>query len=153
MQWLIVSLLALSVWSAPVSAAASLDALRGARVVAGEVVADGEMLEAGAEGLRLALEHGSSMQLSAGTRFRFVRPLKLPIGSPARPMIPASVLRLELGRVDAQLEAPTQYALLVLGPRKLRAIIKGGTASVLARPESVVVASHSGVGRACHRRR
>lgn len=139
-----VMLCSLASWTAEASAQRRL--LGVARVVAGSADEREGLMEAGAGGATLELSYGSRVVVEAGSRFRFARSVKLPIGPPSQPLIPTTVLRFERGRLEARVRAPKHYALQVLGPRELRVIVKGGAASVLAQPDGAAVVSREGVG-------
>lgn len=123
---------------------AQSDGLRGARVIEGALAPAGEMLTAGPEGATLALEFGARLRAEPGATFRFDKFMKLPMGSGPDPMVPARVLTLELGHVTASIPDDRRFAVLMIGPRKLRAILSEGRATVIATEERAAAATLAG---------
>ena len=123
---------------------AMVDGLRGARVAGGELVPVGENLQAGPNGAILALEQGAELRAEPGAQFRFAKHMKLPMGSGPDPMVPARVLILNGGTINASLPATKRFALIMLGPRKLRAIVSAGSTTMIAAEQRVTVASLTG---------
>jgi hypothetical protein len=133
-------LVGLSTWVGR-DARAQVEGLRGARLAGGQLVPVGDELEAGPDGALLALEQGATLRAQPGALFRFAKHLKLPMGSGPDPMVPARVLMLSRGSVSASLPATKRFALLMMGPRKLRAIVSAGEATMIASEQRATVAS------------
>lgn len=143
LRWMALVVFALSVLLTR-EARAQVEGLRGARLAGGQLVPVGDELEAGPEGAMLALEQGATLRAEPGTLFRFAKHMKLPMGSGPDPMVPARVLLLNRGSISASLPATKRFALIMLGPRKLRAIVSAGEATMLASEQRATVASLTG---------
>lgn len=138
----VVSALICVLW--PAISSARTEALRGARVTAGQLSTEGETLVAGAEGATLALEHGSVLRAEPGARFRFGKFTKLHLGTGPDPLWLSRVLTLEQGYLTTTIPADLRYAILVMTPQKLRAILIEGEASLVASEQRATFANHSG---------
>ena len=133
------------VLGAGVAVAAPPGGLRGAKVSTGQLAPEGEGFVAGPEGASLALEYGARLKVKKGTRFEFGRTMKLAVGSGPDPLVPARVLSVPEGWIEAQVPATSRFAVLVLGPRDVRAIVApGGRLTVIGTEPRVTVAAHDG---------
>lgn len=144
LRWLAVACgLASSLWVGEIRAEA--DPLRGARVTAGELVADGDGVAAGPAGATVSFEHGSELQVGPRARLRFLRQQKLHLGSGPDPMFPTRVLALESGSVTGRMPPTKRFALLLIGPRKLQSILShSGEMTMIASEDRATVAAHQG---------
>ncbi len=128
----------------PAIVRAKTDELRGARVTAGQLESEGQTLVAGTEGATLALEQGSFLHAKPGARFRFGKFTKLHLGTGPDPMVLSRVLVVERGYLTATIPDDRRYAILVMTPFKLRAILIEGEASLVASEQRATFANHSG---------
>lgn len=138
----VVSALICVLW--PATGRARTDELRGARVTAGQLSTEGQTLVAGAEGATLALEQDSVLHAKPGARFRFGKFTKLHLGTGPDPMVLSRVLVVEQGHLTATIPDDRRYAILVMTPFKLRAILIEGEASLVASEQRATFANHSG---------
>lgn len=124
-------------WSASVAHAEGAAAVPpGAKVSAGQLVAEQKGFVAGPDGASLNLVEGAELRLAAGTHLRFGRTFKLQMGSTPDTSIPTRVLMLDSGWMEAKLLAK-HFALFVEAPRKLRSILlEGSLTSVASEPRS-----------------
>ncbi|HVZ31293.1 MAG TPA: hypothetical protein VG963_02650, partial [Polyangiaceae bacterium] len=110
----------------------------GAKVSAGQLLADEKAFVAGPEGATLDLIEGAQLRLDPGTRLRFGRTFKMALGARPDDLVPTRVLMLDSGWMEATLLAK-EFALFVEAPRKLRSILLGGSITVIAsEPRSTV---------------
>jgi hypothetical protein len=86
------------------------------------------------------LVEGARLQLEPGTKLRFGRTFKLPMGPGADSAIPTRVLMLDAGWMEASLTAE-KFALFVEMPRKLRSLLLGGDMTAIAREERSTAAA------------
>jgi hypothetical protein len=110
----------------------------GAKVSAGQLLADDKAFVAGSEGATLELIEGATLRLDPGTKLRFGRTFKLPMGARPDEIVPTRVLMLDSGWMEATLHAQN-FALFVETPRKLRSILLAGSITAIAsEPRSTV---------------
>jgi hypothetical protein len=110
----------------------------GAKVSAGQMLADDKAFVAGPEGATLELIEGATLRLEPGTKLRFGRTFKMALGARPDDLVPTRVLMLDSGWMEATLLAK-QFALFVEAPRKLRSILLGGSITAIAsEPRSTV---------------
>lgn len=133
------SLLARSVQASDVG-----EAMRGARVLDGAVEAEGKTLTAGPRGATLSLDYGARLRAMPGTRFEFGRSLKVPMGAPPDPMIPARLIKMQSGTLETQIPPKTRFAVLVQAPQKVLVMTASGATTVFASEEKVTAACHEG---------
>lgn len=115
----------------------------GAKVTAGQLLAEEKAFAAGPAGATLLLAEGAQLQLEPGTKLRFGRTFKLPMGPGADSAIPTRVLMLDAGWMEATLTAE-KFALFVEMPRKLRSLLLGGDMTAIARDARSTVAAATG---------
>jgi hypothetical protein len=110
----------------------------GAKLSAGQLLVEDKGFVAGPAGASLDLVEGARLRLEPGTKLRFGRTFKLPIGSGADSILPTRVVMLDSGSMEASLLAQ-HFALFVETPRKLRSILLGGSLTAIAsEPRSTV---------------
>jgi hypothetical protein len=142
----LICLLALALCS-PSASAAGVPSLRGAQVVKGKVEPREQWFVAGAEPVQLKLDNQVLLEVEPGSEFRVGSITKLPIAAGPDPMVPARIVFLSRGRVDVTLPEPEkrpQFACMVLGPKEIRIVNKGGRVSLRARERVVTAASYAG---------
>ncbi|MEO8181255.1 MAG: hypothetical protein ABI895_20645 [Deltaproteobacteria bacterium] len=109
----------------------------GAKVSAGQLIAEKNGFVAGLEGASVSLVEGAELRLAPGTHLRFGRTFKLPMG-PGVDSLPTRVLMLDSGQMDASVSAK-HFALFVESPRKLRSILfEGSLTAIASAPRSIV---------------
>lgn len=110
----------------------------GAKVTAGQLLADEKGFVAGPEGASLELIEGAQLRLDPGTKLRFGRTFKMALGARPDDLVPTRVLMLDNGWMEATLRAQ-HFALFVEAPRKLRSILLAGSITAIAtEPRSTV---------------
>ena len=87
----------------------------GAKVSAGQLLADDKAFAAGPEGATLELIEGATLRLDPGTKLRFGRTFKMALGARPDDLVPTRVLMLDSGWMEATLHAQ-QFALFVEHP-------------------------------------
>lgn len=115
----------------------------GAKVSGGQLIAEDKAFVAGPAGATLDLVEGAQLHLDAGTRLRFGRTFKLPMGATPDSIIPTRVLMLDQGWMEASLRAE-HFALFVEAPRKLRSILLAGSLTAIATEQRSTVALAQG---------
>jgi hypothetical protein len=115
----------------------------GAKVTQGQMLLEDKAFVAGPLGATLVLVEGARLQLEPGTKLRFGRTFKLPMGPGPDSAIPTRVLMLDAGWMEATLTAE-KFALFVEMPRKLRSLLLGGDMTAIAREERSTAAAATG---------
>jgi hypothetical protein len=130
-HWGLICALSLCASTAAQGAASVNATPPGAKVAAGELVAEEKGFLAGPQGATLDLVEGARLQLEPGTRLRFGRTFKMAMGATPDSIIPTRVLMLDSGWMEATLLAK-KFALFVETPRKLRSLLLDGSLTAIA---------------------
>jgi hypothetical protein len=103
----------------------------GAKVSAGQLLAEEKAFVAGPEGASLNLVEGAELRLAPGTHLRFGRTFKMAMGATPDSIIPTRVIMIDSGSMEAKLIAQ-HFALFVEMPRKLRSVLLEGSLTAIA---------------------
>lgn len=116
-----------------------------AKVVEGSATDQQGNVVAGPDGATLQITAGTRLELGPGTRVReLMRSARLYLGPEGR--TPTYVVELLEGRIDAHVDkdAEPRRAVLVRAPFHLSAIVRSGSAVVIARDRRSVIANRGG---------